>query len=258
MSAYFGTDQTQRLQRKSDDLMPWIMATPGACVTGRIIAADNWRALERDLILQHLDEDGMFAFRWITPEDVTMLRAEMARIGACFFDWNGFMGDAATLRSRSEMRLAQPLAKGFDQTRAAPDDLPRMQAFLAEHGITPLSTDLMGGRLCPALSIVIKDAAGTIAAAGFTGMLQNRFSLLADCAWMGLIAVDPAARGMGFGSRIAAALCKASLDDLGAARVIAFAAPDNAASIAMLTGAGLTPRPEKSCVAAISQDRPTR
>ncbi len=258
MSAYFGSQETQRLQRKSDLLMPRIMETPGLCVTGRLMAADNWRAVDWNMILKHLEQDRMFGFRWIPPEDTVELRETFADIGINFFEWNGFMGERETLDAPSRKRLNDPLPQGFVAGSVGPDRLPDVQAFLADHGISPLSADLMGGVLCPAMTLVIADQAGAIVAAGFTGMLQNRFSALADCAWMGLIAVAPSIRGHGLGSYVAARLCQASLTDLGAERVIAFAAPDNAASIAMLTGAGLAPSARKSCVAAISDDRPTR
>lgn len=258
MTPYFGSDETKRLQRKSDALMGWIMDTPGACVTGRIIAADDWTKLGWDVVAHHLQEDGMFGFRWIDPDGVAALQTQLAPTGATLFDWNGFIGDAAHLHDTYSARLARPLPEDLHDGVASAIDLPRMQAFLGGHGITPLSTDLMGGALCPARSFVIKDSADTIVAAGFTGMLQNHHSPLVDCAWMGLIATDPDHRGKGLGSRIMALLCKASVEEMGASRAVAFAAPDNTASIAMLTRAGLTPCAQKSCVAVLSGDRPTR
>ena len=258
MTGYFGTDEHQRLQRKSDGLMEWIMQTPGACVTGRHMASDDFEALGWQTIRQHLAEDGAFGFRWITPDKQSVMRAALADTGASIFDWYGFSGEADDLTTRCSPLLARGLPDGFKTARAQGDTLIQMQKFLAEHGIIPLSTALMGGELCPALSNVIQDKSGRIVAAGFSGMLQNRFSQLADCAWMGLIAVDPECRGLGLGARITASVIIDSLSEMGAQRVVGFAAPDNGASIAMLKRVGLTPRPEKSCVAAMTETRPTR
>jgi RimJ/RimL family protein N-acetyltransferase len=234
------------------------METPGACITGRIIAADDWRTLGWDLIQKHLEEDGMFGFRWVPPEEMAALRANVSATGASFYEWNGFMGVAEELSTRAEQNTAKPIPVGLTDAIAEDDELTAMQAFLFKYGMIPFSTDVLGGRLRPARSHIIKNTSGEIMAAGFTGLLQNRFSRLANFAWMGLIAVDPSCRGKGLAGRIVGRLIRSSLDDLGAHGVIAFAAPDNIASIAMLTGAGLAPRPEKSCVAAMSDTRPTR
>lgn len=258
MTGYFGTDEHQRLQRKSDGLMEWIMQTPGACVTGRHMASDDFEALGWQTIRQHLAEDGAFGFRWVTPDKQSVMREALADTGASIFDWNGFIGEADDLIRSCAPLLELDLPDGFQILRAQGETLAQMQEFLAGYGITPLSTALMGGELCPALSNVITDGTGRIVAAGFSGMLQNRFSQLADCAWMGLIAVDPECRGLGLGARITASVIMDSLSEMGAKRVVGFAAPDNTASIAMLNRVGLTPCPEKSCVAAMSETRPTR
>ena len=41
MSSYYGTQAQKRLQEKSDRLTPWIMRTPGACLTGRLMGSDD-------------------------------------------------------------------------------------------------------------------------------------------------------------------------------------------------------------------------
>ncbi|SLN67386.1 hypothetical protein PEL8287_03723 [Roseovarius litorisediminis] len=65
--------------------------------------------------------------------------------------------------------------------------LTEMQAKLADQDMAPLSTAVLGGQKCTALSLLIRDAYGGIATMGFVGMLQNRFSPLADFGWIGVM-----------------------------------------------------------------------
>ena len=128
---------------------------------------------------------------------------------------------------------------GFTVEIARGAAVTELQAFLFDQGITPLSAAVMGGQICPARSVLIRDAQGGPVAAGFVGMLQNAHSPLHDCAWSGLIASAPDQRGKGLGRRVTCELIRIALDDLGAARVMGFAASDNTASKAMLQGCGL-------------------
>lgn len=107
---YFGTEEQQRLQKKLDDLTPWVMKTPGACLTGRVVASDDLETLGWDLILPPLREDGLFAFCGMRPEQIEVFQDRTRDLGAQVFGWNGFMGDANAMNRAGEFgtRKARP------------------------------------------------------------------------------------------------------------------------------------------------------
>lgn len=253
MNGYHGTEAQQRLQRKSDRLTPWIMRTPGACLTGRLMGTDDPDRLGWDVIRRHLAEDGAFSFRWIDAGGRARIGEELAGHCRSIFGWDGFCGAAAELRPNVEPGGSEIRAEIARGTATA-----ELQGFLAAQGITPLSAAVMEGRICRARSVLLRDATGVPVAGGFVGMLQNAHSPLHDCAWAGLIASAPDHRGQGLGRRVTGALVRIATEEFGAARVMGFAAADNAASRAMLEGCGLRPANRAAYVATLSDARFTR
>lgn len=256
MGGYFGTEAQQRLQEKSDRMTPWIMRTPGACLTGRLMATDDPDRLGWDVIHHHLHEDGAFSFRWIDEVGLTEIRQQVEGICNSIFGWNGYCNTAEALRAN--IAAETPAPEGLRVETATGATVTELQAFLATQGITPLSAAVLTGEICNARALMIRLGAREIVAAGFVGMMQNHHSPLHDCAWVGLIGCAPEQRGRGLGGRITRALIRTALDDLGAQRVMAGAAADNKASVAMLTGAGLIPTNRASYVATLSETRFTR
>ena len=258
MSGYYGTDTQQRMQRKSDRLTPWVMNTPGACLTGRVMGTDDPDRLGWDIIRDHLAEDGAYSFRWIGPAGLDRIRRETHDLGVTIHGWDGYANDAVALRRSIAAPLARDLPAGMARQVVDAAAAIDLQRFFVENQIAPLSASVLTGRICQARSIVIRAPDGMIAAAGFVGMMQNRFSPLHDCAWAGLIASATQHRGQGLGLRITCELIRSALDDLGARRVMGFAAPDNLASKAMLARCGLLPADHASYVTTLSGARFTR
>lgn len=258
MSSYFGTEAQQRLQKKSDRLTPWIMRTPGACLTGRVLGTDDPDRLGWDVIQKHLVEDGVFSFRWVDQTGLERISQKVMDLGASLHGWQGYCNNADNLCSQINIGRERPLAPGLSMEIATDKSIPDLQAFLADQGIAPLSGAVLAGQNCQACSAVIRNRTDAIVAAGFVGMLQNEHSPLHDCAWAGLIACDENERGKGLGRQITSELIRIALDQFGARRVMGFAAADNIASAAMLTGCGLEPTKYASYVATLSTTPFTR
>lgn len=255
MSYYFGSDAQQRLQRKSDQMTPWIMRTPGACLTGRVLSSDDPDRLGWDFIREHLQEDGVFSFRWVDAVGMEAIRQNTRDLDVTLHGWDGYCNAADALRDTIADPLARDLLEGMTTWMADATSVSQLQAFYAAQGITPLSGAVLIGDICKARSILICDEAGDIAAAGFVGMLQNEFSALHDCAWAGLIACSPQHRGKGLGRRVTCEVIRTAVEDLGARRVMGFAAVENTVSKAMLQGCGLKPTAYASYVTTLSDAR---
>ena len=258
MELYYGTAAQQNQQRKSDRLTSWVFDTPGACLTGQLMCSDDPDRLGWDVVERHLAEDRLYAFRWMDAEGQKQVEEFAAEQGGNTFGWAGFYAGDSELRRFIAPIIGRHLPHGMRMERITPQTVCGMQAMLGRQGMVSLSGAVLCGLNCRALSLMIRDWAGRPAALGFTGMLQNRFSRLGDCAWIGTIATDPAHRGKGLGKRITAALIRAALEEFNARAVMGFAADGNAASKAMLHSCGLQPHPNRSLVVSLSKERYTR
>src|SRR5690349_5789508 len=97
MGGYFGTEQQQRLQRLSDEAVPWMRQTPGACNAGRFMGTDDPDKLGWDRIFATLGYDGVFGFRMIKAESVPPIREQLADRGYRLDTWDVFMGTTDSL-----------------------------------------------------------------------------------------------------------------------------------------------------------------
>lgn len=222
------------------------------------MASDDFEALGWETIRLHLKEDDAFGFRWMSPHQEKVIEAEFSDQNANCFSWGGYEADLAEERAEVKTLCDVPPQSGFTLRRAKREKLKATQFFLSENGIVPLSMALMGGQVVPALTNIIETDDNKIVAAGFVGMLQNQFSKLADCAWMGLIATDQSCRGQGLGVKISASLIRDAKVSLNAKWIVGFAAPDNVASAGMLQRVGMRARDRVSCVVTVKSERFTR
>jgi len=258
MGGYYGTEEQQNQQKKTDRMTDWIMNTPGACLTGRLMSTDDPDRLGWGIIDQHLSEDRIFSFRWMDTENQAKVAEYARRKGGNVYGWDGFFAQSANLVDSIEPILTRPLPDGMLVELVNHDTVTELQVRFVEYGMAPISAAVLCGDNCRAQSLLIRDASGGIAALGFIGMLQNRFSEMANCAWTGTIAADASHRGKGLGKRITSELIAAAIKDYSAESVMGFAASDNVASCAMLQGCGLQPHENRSLAVSLSKERYSR
>jgi len=172
------------------------------------------------------------------------------------------MADADILRGVCTKIVDSELPNGLSRIAddaMTPQKVREVQGFLTVHGISPFSADALLGKLFPARLIALQNIDGRVVAAGFAAMTHNRHSPFFTSAWVGLIAVDPALRGMGLGKHMDAICNLAAFTELGAESTMEFVAQDNAPSRAMLESCGLRQVEGKSVVMfSKSSDRITR
>ena len=145
LGSYFGTEEQQRMQRKSDRLTPWIMRTPGACLTGRVMATDDPETLGWDIIHEHLQEDGVFSFRWVDQPGLDRIRQQTQSLGATIHGWDGYCSDAETLRQAMSDPLSRELPEGMTRQIVDSASVSNLQRFFAQNSIAPLSAAVLTG-----------------------------------------------------------------------------------------------------------------
>ncbi|MXU66233.1 GNAT family N-acetyltransferase [Oceanomicrobium pacificus] len=256
-SPYFGAPEIMALQRKRDLQVAELKDLPGAVVHGRVFASDDPAKLGWHRLREAMAEDGVISLRGIDDATIEKALRELADFHPVLHHWDLFMADAQTIRAVCGPIIEDGAPDGvecLDGQDLTPKRAREVQAFLTGLGVSPFSTDALLGRLFPARLIAFQDARGRIVAAGFAAMTHNRHSPLFGSAWVGLIGVDAAYRGLGFGKYVDAIANLAAIEDLGGSSTMEFVARDNAPSRAMLKSCGLKQVPGKSVVMLSTSD----
>ena len=261
-SPYFGEPNIQALQKNRDEQVEDLRDLPGAVIHARTFSVDDPEAIGWQRIKDVVAKEGIVTFRGADESVLSKARKELAEFDPSEHYWDIFMADAATIRDVCSRVASMPLPAGL--VRMADDSITaklarQVQHFLNEHGVSPFSIPALLGQLFDAKLVVLTNSNDQIAAAGFAAMTHNRHSPFAGTAWVGLIAVDPALRGMGLGKQVDAICNLAAVDELGASATMEFVARDNIPSRAMLEGCGLRHVEGKSvAMFSRSADRITR
>lgn len=239
---FYGDDIMRALQAARDGEVAGFRNRPGAVVHGRVTSSDDPDAFGWDDLRAAMRREGIVQIRGATPEVILKAEHELAGFAPKQHFWDVFLADADRVRAACGQIVAGGLPDGITRH---PDDeidatvLHEMQGFLTEHGIAPFSKPALSGALVPARPVILRSADGAIAATGYAALVHNEHSWLAGMAFVGLIAVDPAARGLGLGKMADAIANLIAVDELGAAGAVEFVAADNAASRAVLRACGL-------------------
>lgn len=259
---YYGEPKIQALQKARDKQVAELVDLPGAVVHARTFSSDDPVALGWDYLRQIMSDEGMVTLRGADAATIETAKKELSSFDPKLHVWDLFMSDAQTVRDVCGKVVNAPLTEDLTRVHEeefTPQKAREIQTFLADQGVSPFSTDALLGKLFPSRLIALQNGDEKIVAAGFAAMTHNRHSPFNSSAWVGLIAVDPALRGLGLGKYIDALCNLVAVDELGATSTMEFVAQDNAPSRAMLEGCGLKQVGERSVVMfSTSVDRITK
>lgn len=155
--------------------------------------------------------------------------------------WDSYDAPAADLMPRALATVEAGLPPGWSVSDLAPDGEQDTRDVIALNhacGVSPNPPAAMKSLICPTHTVLIRDADGALKASATAQMMFPDTSPHAGKVFIGLISVDPAARGQGLGRHVTAHLLTRSQPALGWRTATAWVAPDNPASIATVTGAG--------------------
>lgn len=261
--AYFGTDAQVTLQRRTEDLQPWLDDTPGACNAARFCASDDPRVLGWDTIGAVLQRDGVFGFRLCDALERPDIDEHLATFGYALHTWDVLMADAHEVVARSRAWASQPWPSDLREHRLLRDDsddrVRELQAFMAGCGIAPFSARRLRGELGAAATPYLTGPDGRIVACAHAYRPHNRHSRQYAAAWVGLVSVATEQRGRQLGTRINARAITLAIDTLGAEAIYELVASDNEPSRRMVQACGPRLRADLLCgVASSSGQRFTR
>ena len=190
-----------------------------------------------------VEEDGIVALVLMSEAEVDAWAAR--HLGAAWevHSWDAFMGDAERIVSASEdVVAARSLPEGWTARAVmVPDaeEVAKMQALNALCGVSSSPAFAFRGENVPALNVLIEDGEQRLMAMAHATMMFHPGGAFGDTAFIGLVSVDPEARGLGLGVYANALCIVESRKALGWGRVTEFVARDNPASRAMVGRCGL-------------------
>ncbi|MCU9840583.1 GNAT family N-acetyltransferase [Ruegeria sp. WL0004] len=259
---YYGEPKIQALQQARDEQVAELLDLPGAVIHARTFSSDDPAALGWHYLRRIMSDEGLVTLRGADAATIARAKTELSSFDPKLHVWDLFMADAQTIRDVCGKIIDVALPEGLtrvDDEELTPQKAREIQTFLSDQGVSPFSTDTLLGQLFPARLIALQNAEAKIVAAGFAAMTHNRHSPFFRSAWVGLVAVDPALRGLGLGKYMDALCNLVAVDELGAISTMEFVAQDNAPSRAMLESCGLKQVDARSVVMfSISADRITK
>lgn len=243
-------DTRNRLEARAEAALDWALTTPGACNAVRFRASDDPARLGWRQVFEILEEDGLMGIRILSRDQLPELETRLAERGYRMEFWNVFTGTAPALIAAGDAVLSGPPSEGPQRQDLSPvpEDRRRDPAFLAalrammsENGIVPFSSGMLAGTIGGASALAaLQDDAGRIAACAYAYFPHNRHSPHHRCAWGGLVAVDPAFRGLGLGSRVNAMMTRKAVTEMGAETLYELVSEGNTPSRRMVERCGLT------------------
>lgn len=251
MSGYFGNAMQQRLQAQAEASAGLIKITPGACQTGRMAGCDDLDRFGWDNVAAALDRDGLCGFRLIPARRADELRLRFTELDCRFDTWDVFLADRESALLAAQKILSRGLPVGLAELPAPADPegeyAARIQALMGAAGIVPFSGSMLTGAFCPATTVAVGDAGGSVVAAAHGYLPHNAYSPYHRYAWGGLVAVAESQRGRGLGSYVNALMIAGVFRDLDATHIYELVSATNIPSRRMVESCGLRLEPDLVC-----------
>ncbi|MGB5556910.1 MAG: GNAT family N-acetyltransferase [Paracoccaceae bacterium] len=241
MADYMGSEASIALQKRIHARRSMIENSPWIASGGRVMIyvepdATTWpsaRALA--------EEDGFLALVVMDREQLDAAVAHGLGDGWRTDYWDAFLGAPPEVLAASRRVVdTTPLPAGWrlDATLAPNhDEIDQVQRLNLATGVSP-NPAVVGA--CPTLSVMVRDSAGELVASAAACMFFHPQSRLGGTVFVGLVSVDPKARGKGLGKLANARALIDSHAAMGWTQATEFVAADNPASRAMVAASGLT------------------
>ena len=202
MAGFYGTEQQQQLQRRTQSMSGWIAATPGVYNAGRFAGIEDPDRFPSSEFDRMLARDGLVGFRMIPSARARSLFPVLEAMGCRVDQWDIFVGSPEDAGARARMLADAAMPDGV-AIRPAPSepedgDTIRLQEFLAANGLAPFPGSMLV-TAPPFARTIVLGADEHIVATGHAYFPHNVHSPYHRHAWVGLIAVDEAWRGKGLG-----------------------------------------------------------
>ena len=245
MAEFWGDAATIARQKRLAARQDKVRDIPALANASRLLmlvdlSPDSWSAA-RDWI----EEDGIVAA--ISPSEADFRIAVETHLGPDWdvHLWRAYSGDSETITAvTAEVMGATPLPDGWSvryEEVPSDDDIDAFQTLNAACGVSPSPAAAMRAAPDrPALNLFIEDDKGGLKAVSSACMFFHPASAFGDTAFVGLVAVEEGARGLGLGKLANALVLHESRKRCGWERAVEFVHADNPASTAMVAASGLT------------------
>lgn len=240
MADYMGSEASIALQKRLHARWDMIQGNPGFASGGRLLIYVEPDPASWPDARKLAEEDGFIALVVMDKEQVEAEIAYGLGDGWRTDYWDAFLGDPTEVLTASH-RVAQttplPLGWRLDASLTpSAEEIDQVQRLNLATGVSPNPAVVGAG---PMLTVMVRDSDGQLVASASAGMFFHPESRLAGTVFVGLVSVDPGARGKGLGKLANARALIESHAAMGWSRATEFVAADNPASRAMVAACGL-------------------
>ena len=113
MAGFYGTEEQQALQRRTQEMRDWIASTPGIYNAGRFIGVDDPDRVPEPLIEEMLARDGLIGFRMISPAQADRIFPPLEAGGYRIDTWDILVGTPDTAGVEAGAITGRPVPEGI-------------------------------------------------------------------------------------------------------------------------------------------------
>ncbi len=243
MAEYVGTENQIGVQSRLRERQPWIAETPGTANGGRVLHFVEPDAVGWDKVIKLANEDKLAGFPCVRKAETIV--AIHAHLGSHWKTpiWDAFLGSPDQVLSACQNQIeGVTLPKNWRiDLLENPDEkqIGKIQTLNAETGVSPYPAYYSRGEAVPILTVCISDSDDNLIATASATFRYHSKSRLAGTVFGGMVSVAATHRRRGLGRLVNATMLVESYDCFKWTTAKEQAAPDNAASQAMIKACGL-------------------